>query len=666
MPPSKTTTTPSSSGNVIKIRALNRQKEHVALVKPQNALQFHKNELMHTASGRVFTLSILPVTTAPWLTIEVVDGHKKKNHVEVFDRFASKNQCSCEEFTHDRSNYCVHIAAIDNVKNNRPIFAKQDKGVEAWVKTYANRISQMPFSMNSYRSPSFSFYDAASKTITVYGASPGDTPGVASHASVAVKTCRKLFSQGKLLKHELSPQVLDPSKMPDDAGLLREVTLYDYQKTIFQKMVMAKRAICSMTMGAGKTITTICCYAWIQKHEKPDARLVVVCPKSLRLQWASEIKRVLGQTSVQVMKAEDLKKPGHIFIATYQYFTRHVEEFVKAGPYDCAIVDEIQFVKNADTKTWQAISELKTDYFYGLSGTVIENRLDDLYSIMEIIHPGLLGPKWKFDETFQNLLLISKSKILYKGTRNIPILQKELKNHVFSYDNLQLPNIDHIFVDTVLTKPEKAQHDLYMEKAKELIAKSLNGTPAAFHRLMIQAYLLKARQACNGEELLTKTPSTVPSAKVSKFLETVDAVCVQGGEKLVVFSEWTEMLDICKRFMPSGVGHVSYTGKESSKQRALAVTKFQTDASCQVFFSSDAGGVGLDGLQLVANNVLHLELPWNPSRLDQRTGRVYRLLQKKDCKVFYIVSNGGIEQQIKNLLTEKRLVREITLKDLSI
>jgi len=658
---------PQMPPETIKIRALNRQKEHVATTKPQNALQFHKNELMHTASGRVFSLTILTSTTkSPWLTIEVVDGHKKKSLVEVFDRFAGKVQCSCEVFTHDRSNYCVHIAAIDNVKNNKALFEKQDRKVGVWTKSYANRISLLPFSLNSYKGSPFTFYDAATKTITTYDGSLGKSATPVD--SVAVKTCRKLFATGKLLLHEPpATEQLDPSQLPDDAGLLQEVQLYDYQKTIFQKMVLAKRAICSMTMGAGKTISTICCFAWIQKYDKPDARLLVICPKSLRLQWGSEIKRVLGQSSVQIMKAEDLKKPGNIFITTYQYFTRHVEEFAKVQNYDCAIVDEIQFVKNADTKTWQAISQLKTDYFYGLSGTVIENRLDDLYSIMEIIHPGLLGPKWKFDETFQNLLLISKTKILYKGTRNIPILQKELKNHVFSYDNLQLPDIEHNFIDTTLTKSEKGQHDLYMEKAKELIAKSLNGTPMAFHRLMIQAYLLKARQACNGEELLNKTPSQYPSAKVSKLLEIVNDVCVVAGEKLVVFSEWTEMLDICKRFVTGVVpGFVSYTGKESSKQRAAALIKFQTDPDCKIFFSSDAGGVGLDGLQLVANNILHLELPWNPSRLDQRTGRVYRLLQTKNVKVFYIVSNGGIEQQIKNLLTEKRLVREITLKDLSI
>ena len=124
------------------------------------------------------------------------------------------------------------------------------------------------------------------------------------------------------------------------------------------------------------------------------------------------------------------------------------------------------------------------------------------------------------------------------------------------------------------------------------------------------------------------------------------------------------MLDICKRDLNGLVDYATYTGKETPKQRVAAVTKFQTDPDCKIFFSSDAGGVGLDGLQLASCNIVHLELPWNPSKLDQRTGRVYRLLQTKPVSCFYLVSDGGIETQIAGLLTSKREIRELTLKEL--
>ncbi|MFA6049857.1 MAG: DEAD/DEAH box helicase [Candidatus Paceibacterota bacterium] len=640
----------------IQIKAIDRKNNKLVVPKPVNAVQFRKNELSQQAAGRKFAITLLPaVPNIPWVQMEVIDGRKKKYTVEVFDRFSVKCQCSCTDFIEDQSNYCVHIAAVDNVKNNQVIFTRHDTKVLPWCSAYRHRILNLPFSFSGYRNPKFTYYDASTGQISSYG---GSLPGAVDSSAVTTLKKIKAINVATTAKYALATE-------PDDAGLLQTVSLYDYQKVIFAKMVKARRAICSMTMGSGKTITTICCYAWMKQNIKPDARLLVVCPKSLRLQWGSEIARVIGQTSIQVTKVADLAKPGNIFITTYQYFTRHADEFAKQT-YDCVVVDEIQFVKNSDTKTWKAISKVKSDFFYGLSGTVIENRLDDLYSIMEIINPGHLGPKWKFDEKFQNLVSLTKSKILYKGVKNVAVLQNELREHVFSYDQLVLPNITHTTIDTILTKSEESFHDKYMEEAKKLIAKSLSGGASMGERMMIQAFLLKARQACNGEELLTKNPSRNASSKVGKLLDLVDQVCITNNEKLVVFSEWTEMLDICKRFVGTKVGYVSYTGKETPKQRAAAVEKFQKDPSCMIFFSSEAGGVGLDGLQLAAWNIVHLELPWNPSRLDQRTGRVYRLLQKKDVNVYYLISNGGIEKQIEKLLTDKREIRELTLKDLTI
>jgi SNF2 family DNA or RNA helicase len=169
---------------------------------------------------------------------------------------------------------------------------------------------------------------------------------------------------------------------PSDEGLLNGVNLFNYQKNIFAKMVTAKRAICSMVMGAGKTLTTIACYAWIRKHRNPNARLLVICPKSLRIQWANEIKRVTNLDSTQVMRKEDLTLDTPVFVATYQWYAKNHAAFLEQN-FEVLVADEIQYVKNSESKTWKALSKIKTEYFFGLSGTVIENRLDDLYSISE-------------------------------------------------------------------------------------------------------------------------------------------------------------------------------------------------------------------------------------------------------------------------------------------
>lgn len=993
----------------IHIKAINSKTGKLKLPKPSNALQFRRNEIARLASGRSYTITLLPKSANPWITLEVVDGKKKRNLVEIFDAASTKCQCSCADFIEDQSGTCLHIAAINNVRTNQVLFYGMDPGIRTWHTSYLHRVLLLPYNLAGYRNAKFNYFNTVTFRVESYG---GNLPGAVD--SVAVNTLRQIQAT-PLPSNVSNPESLEEVE-PDSADLLNGVNLYDYQETVFTKMVKARRAICSMKMGAGKaqpldakiltptgwttmgaiqvgdmvigsngkpievlgvypqgekniyevklsdgsstecceehlwsyygpkgqkkprvlitkslseikdklydnqgnskyflptiesveftsnstlpihpyllgallgdggmstrcisfttadnemiekikpllpigisikqkknslinygisvddlkwkngvkpanpltvelrklglmgkrswekhipqqylvatiaereallqglmdtdgstsghtveytttslalangvkelvlslggvaslnkkkthypykgvirkgrdayrlylrmnnavspfsltrkvekrmlktkylpirsiasvefvrkaqtqcilvdaedhlyttdnyilthnTITTIACYAWMLKNEKPRVRLLVICPKSLRLQWEGEIKRVMGLDSIQVAKPEDLAKQDDIFITTYQYYTRHVDEFAKYS-FDCVVADEIQFVKNADTKTWKAINKVKSDCFYGLSGTVIENRLDDLFSIMEIIDPGYLGPKWKFDDTYQNLLILTNTKILYKGVKNVKALQNELKDRVFSYDNLVLPPITYTTIDTVLSKTERASHDNYLEEAKKLIAKSLSGPVSMGDRMMIQAFLLKARQSCNGEELLTKSQNNKLSSKVQQFLKLVNDICIKQNEKLVVFSEWTQMLDICKRDLNGLVGFTTYTGKETPKQRVAAVTKFQTDPDCKIFFSSDAGGVGLDGLQLAACNIVHLELPWNPSKLDQRTGRVYRLLQTKPVSCWYLVSDGGIEVQIAGLLTSKREIRELTLKEL--
>ena len=215
-----------------------------------------------------------------------------------------------------------------------------------------------------------------------------------------------------------------------------------------------------------------------------------------------------------------------------------------------------------------------------------------------------------------------------------------------------------------LDAAQVAFHNENMEKARMIIARSMNGGGSPNDRLIVQGLLLKARQSCNSIELITKEESVAPSSKINAFLDLVNRICVRQNEKLVVFSEWTEMLALCKRFLPRGIGYVSYTGAQSAEKRAANIARFQSDPNCKIFFASDAGGVGVDGLQLVSNNIVHLELPWNPSRLDQRTGRVWRIGQTKPVNCYHIVSNGEIELNIQNTLENKRNIRTSTLEDL--
>lgn len=605
-----------------------------------------KRELAEKAVRRTFSFTLLPKTES-WLKVQVLDGKGKTNTIEIFDTLGHLRTCTCKEYFVDEGSWCVHLAALNGIEK---LGWSEDPVVKSWVLQLSRERCKIPLHVRLMNGGAI-FWDSDEQQSKIVGKVP-----VASDNWNAYVKWKKALP--------VKP-VTQAVAMPSSAGLLLNgLNLYQYQEDIFQKMVTSKRGVCSMVMGSGKTLTTIACYAHLLKA-KPNLTKLVIAPKSLCLQWISEVKRATGINATFVKKPEQIKdipKMRGPAVATYQYVTRHIDEFRKHN-YDIIVVDEIQFIKNNDTKTWKAVAKLNSEYFYGLSGTVIENKLDDFYSIMEIISPNTLGPRWKFSHLFQNVFIKTPTRIIYTGVRNLELLKSKVEDNVWFYDKIVLPPITHSYIYVKCNQPEKVVHDDYREKAKMLISKSLNTKLSMGEKMILQAYLLKARQAANAKELITKVQEPI-SNKIVEFKKIVQSVVTAKAEKLVVFSEWTEYLAIAKRETDAlGIKSVIYTGDQNLKQRGMAVKDFQTDPNISVFFASDAGGVGLDGLQLVANNVLHLELPWNPSKLDQRTGRVYRLLQTKPVEAFYLVSNDTIENSIETLLTSKRDIRTQTLQN---
>lgn len=607
-----------------------------------------KRNLAELAAGRKFTFKLLP-KTHEWLSVEVTDGKGQVNIIEIYDALGAEKTCTCDQYFEEGSGYCVHLAALEGI--DKFGWNSDDATIHFFKMALGRARISIPISPKLYKEGAV-FWDSLNESQKIVGRTPNITENW-----VAFTRWKNSKAQNNTTGNQVAPKTFY------SLGLLNNnLNLFPYQEDVFNKMLNAKRAICSMVMGSGKTITTIACFAWLNA-QKPT-KMLVIAPKSLCLQWQSEIKRATGLSSVLVDKEDKIKAMANSngpFITTYQYATRHTDEFKKHN-IDVVVVDEIQFVKNNDTKTWKALSQIKSEYFYGLSGTVIENRLDDLYSIMQIVNPSCLGPKWKFNHRFQNVLIHTSSKVIYTGVKNLDQLKTDLESNVFFYNNLSLPHISHIRVETTMNSMQKSWHDQNYDEAKFLIAKSLNQTLTFGEKMMLQAFLLKARQSAQTEELITKNQTNNLSNKMKEFEKLLKQICITNQEKVVVFSEWTEHLKIAKRVTDAlNLKSVFFTGEESAKQRDSNVQLFKNDSSIQVFFSSDAGGVGLDGLQLVANNVIHLELPWNPSRLDQRTGRVHRFLQTKPVTAYYLICKDSIEEKIELLLQDKRDTRTLTL-----
>jgi SNF2 family DNA or RNA helicase len=619
---------------------------------PTDALSFQRYHQTLTALRKQYDFTLLPERPEAIKLVEykVVDGHRKAFYVQ---NLADVWQCSCKEFVETQTDHCEHIGILKHAQAfpwvaQFRVFQKFERAIQQ------RKLSPL------YRTTAFKLkgYSGESDGICTYTTGTKQALKTAPVIeSVAIPTFRERFNLDSMVTDS---ELL--ASVPSSAGILAApLNLYDYQEEIFASMLKAKKAVCSMTMGSGKTLTSIACYGWLRANLNPNARLLVICPKSLKIQWAKEVKRALGMDSLLVNTPKHLEKLGtkSVEIVTYQTFAKRHERFTEQK-YDLVIMDEIQFIRNDESKAWKAAKTLKSEYFFGLSGTVIENRLDDLYSIMDVIAPGSLGPKWKFCDQFQNVISVNRKVLVFAGIKNIEQLHQKIKGRVFGYDKLTLPPITHIHKSVGMTPQQRKVHDDFHQMAKRLLAKALASGLSFAEKMMLQAYLLKARQACNAVDLITKAASPL-SSKTANVLKDVKDLIAK-GHKIVLFSQWTEYLDLLSRELTNdGIKHVFFTGRESEKQRAKSVEAFTVDPRVSVFLASDAGGVGLDGLQMAADVVIHTELPWNPARLDQRTGRVHRLGQSKPVQALYYYAAGTIEEDMLQVLQGKRDIRTLTL-----
>lgn len=636
---------------------------------PANPIAFYRQQIDRTAAKTKFSLYFDETdTSTAHLEVRVKTPKGKEAEVQIFDRLGEAACCSCDKFCTDELSYCVHIATVKNILNMKPYvlhrFITEKEEIE-FFKNFRNelfrKIQTLPDKVSDHKKE-HETYESLYCQVLKFGKKDEDLP---TRKTASMETHLRL----KKKADAALPPPMDVS-VDDANGILREIELFDYQKDIFVKMLKARRAICALPPGFGKTATTIGAIVHLRKSN-PNLSVLVVSPKSLRRQWEREILRLSGLPCLQIENQADLeafpfemgKKIG---IVTYQFATRHIEK-LKNSVFDLVVLDEIQFIRNKQTKTWRAIKQISSNFFFGLSGTVIENSLDDLFHQMNVIHPKKLGVKWKFNYLFQNLQLLTPTTILYSGLKNREALLDKLKDCVFTYDKNDLAPVEHVVIPVQLSSAEKKLHDYHMEQVADLRRRVLNSSEPKRHlEMLIQANLTKARQACNSHELASKEQGP-PSSKVREFLRIVGEVCLQKREKLVVFSEWTEMLALLDRHLKEtfpGMQSIFFTGAESSKQRDAAVLEFQKNPDCKIFFASSAGGVGLDGLQLVCHHLVHVEPPWNPAQLDQRTARLHRKGQKNTVVAFRLSSLGTIEQRIEEKMIEKREIRTATVSQM--
>ncbi len=423
--------------------------------------------------------------------------------------------------------------------------------------------------------------------------------------------------------------------------------LYPYQEDGIRFALYKKAALIGDEMGLGKTLQAIAA-SILKKEIFGFSRVLVITLASLKEQWKREIERFSDEDAVIIAGSADARRRLYetddaLFkITNYEAVLRDVGPISRFKP-DLVILDEAQRIKNFNTKTADAVKSLPRKHAMVLTGTPLENKLEDVYSIVQFLDPERLSPLWSFAADHFMLCRDKKGKIL--GYRNLDKLHRELQSIVIrrkKKDVLeQLPDeiVNNYYIE--LSDRQYKIHTGYTQSLLPLINKKFL-TPMDLRR--IQELLLKMRQVCNSTYLIDRKTHISPKLKE---LESILAdVAIKDGRKIVIFSEWTTMTYlIARQLSNAGIPFVELSGKIPVHRRQALIDEFTNNTECRVFLSTDAGGTGLN-LQ-AADCVINFELPWNPARMNQRIGRISRIGQKSGTvNVINLIAKHSIEERI--------------------
>ncbi len=434
-------------------------------------------------------------------------------------------------------------------------------------------------------------------------------------------------------------------------------TLYPYQKEGVEFGVFKKGIIIADEMGLGKTLQAIT-IAILKKQIFDFKRVLVICPATVKEQWKNEVLKFSEEQAIVVQGSPPEREELYLHderlfhIINYETVLRDLPTINKAA-YDFVILDEAQRIKNYETKTANAVKSIKKQHGLVITGTPIENKLIDLYSVVQFLDDYFLTPQWEF--SYQHCVFDTHSKNRIRGYYNLnqlkkrlqPILLRRQKHEVFE----QLPSVQQQNVYVKLSDEQAGPHFSYKKGIAQILGKKFK-TPFDWQRLML--LLTQMRMVCDSTFLIDKETHFAPKLIELKhiLLEKLDLKNTK--RKVIIFSEWTTMLKIIgDELEKEGITFTTLTGKVPVKKRGALIKEFEENEDCKVFLSSESGGTGLN-LQ-VADTVINYEIPWNPAKKNQRIGRIDRIGQEKQkLHVFNLISLNSIEIDISTGLLLKQ------------
>jgi SNF2 family DNA or RNA helicase len=593
----------------------------------------------------------------------------KSYKVSIRDNVKSFNFCSCPDFTITALGTCKHVEYVLHYFSrykkyqrylNKPRIPEYSSlsiyyGQERKIKLRRTENSRLPNSAGEFfQEDGFLKPEMTDRLAAFITDARAADPAFVVYPDVIAYLERH---QRWLDRKRISDALFSEGEHSAVFAELIRGNLYPYQKTGVRKMVETGRVLLADEMGLGKTLQAIAATEILARHFG-IMKVLIICPTSVKYQWKHEIERFtertvqvvegLAHTRKQLLADDSFYKIISFGVCLYDL------DAINRLNTDLVILDEAQRIKNWKTQTARAVKQIGSEFAFVLTGTPLENRIEELHSIVEYVDRYKLGPLFRFLDRHQ--VLDGKGKL--KGYQNLRAIHTTLEDIMLRRTKKeiadQLPGrIDkNFFVE--MTREQQAEHDSYYDSVSRLAKLWITRgylTEEEQQRLLIGLGCM--RMVCDTTYILN--PREDHGNKIGELEDLLSELLENPENKIVIFSQWKRMMDLVIRLLDKlQVARLYLNGELSASERGKIIEDFRNNPRLRVFLSTDAGGVGVN-LQS-ANILVNLDIPWNPAVLEQRIARIYRLGQKKHVNVFNFISRGSIEHRILYLLDFKKSV----------
>ena len=592
-----------------------------------------------------------------------------------------ESYCSCPDFRKNTLGTCKHILRVEERVRRRFSAAQRRRPYRR--NRYALYVAYGPSRTLHLAVPDKAATSEVARIVRpMTGRAIEDLPGLVRRLARLDRLdidvhihpdAEELLERG-LQRVRLAELVEEIRKDPEGHGLRRDllnVELLPYQLDGIAFAVGAGRAILADDMGLGKTIQGVG-VAELLRRQVGIERVLVVCPATLKAQWRSEIER-FSDHSVQIVlgsakgRAQQYASGAFFTICNYEQVLRD-RGAIERVAWDLIILDEAQRIKNWEARTSRLVKSLQSTFALALTGTPLENRLDDLYSVVEFIDEHRLGPAFRFFNRHRR----TNERGAVLGYEDLGDLRQALSPVLLRRTrDLVMKELPARSTELVLVEPTEQQLDLHAGHMQMVLMITRKKYISEMDLLRLQKALLMCRMSADGTALVDKIRPG-HSSKLDRLEELLAGLLEEEGRKVVVFSEWTTMLDlieerlekIVRRIADRGSGDatgscsrggpswVRLDGKVAQKRRQMLVNRFQEDPQTRLFLTSNAGSTGLN-LQ-AANTVVNVDLPWNPAVLEQRISRAHRMGQRRAVQVYLLVTEQTLEENLLATLSAKQ------------